>query len=99
VSALARLAVTGLATYRATKLVIDDEVTRELREWVTDRLMKVDTAAARKVLYLIQCPWCVSIWTAGGLLLLRRRHPDAYELLAGVLAASAVTGILSERVA
>lgn len=92
------LVITSLATYRLTKLVIDDEILREPREVVLSRLYASDSALAQKAAYLLTCPWCVSIWAAGGLLLLKVVSPGAYALIARALAASAVTGVLSEKI-
>jgi hypothetical protein len=89
--------VGGLATYRVTKLVIDDEIFREPREKVLSALMKDGSPLAMKAYYLLTCPWCVSIWAAGGLLLLKKTSPGLYEVLASVLASSALTGVLAER--
>lgn len=91
--------VLTLATYRATKLVIDDEITRELREEAYAQIDKIPNVTIRnKAAYLLGCPWCVSIYSAGFLLVLRHVAPKAYEFLIHLLAASAVTGILYEKV-
>jgi hypothetical protein len=92
------LVVTSLATYRLTKLVIDDEILREPREILLSRLYASDSALAQKAAYLLTCPWCVSIWAGGGLLLLKHVAPGAYQLIARALAASAVTGLLHEKI-
>lgn len=93
------LAVDTLATYRLTKLVIDDEITREAREWAYEQANRLPAPLASKVTYLLGCPWCVSIWAAGTLLLLRKVNPALADYLNTLLAASAVTGVLAERVA
>lgn len=90
--------VGALATYRATKLVLDDQIFEEPRAAVLKKLYELDTPASRKAAYFLTCPWCVSIWAAGGLVLLKKVSPAAYDALTTVLAASAVTGVLYERV-
>lgn len=90
--------VAALATYRLTKLAIDDEILREPRELILERLNNSDHPLADKAYYFLTCPWCVSIWAAGGILLLAKVLPNVGALLNTVLAASAVSGILSERV-
>lgn len=81
-----------LAVYRATLLVVADEITRRPRDWLLRRL-GVDHAVS----YLITCPWCSSlhlsilvVWT--GLLW---SETTWWQLGAGALAASGVTGILA----
>ena len=92
-----QVATDAIATYRLTKLVIDDEITREAREWAYVNLQKLPAPLANKVEYLLGCPWCVSIWAAGVLLAVRKINPDLADYLNTLLAASAVTGVIDER--
>lgn len=93
----------ALATYRGTRLVMDDEITRDAREAALSALAAVKRENPEladivdKVEYLIGCPWCVSVWVAGALLLLRKVAPNAADLVAGVLALSATTGLLKSN--
>lgn len=89
--------IDSLATYRVTKLVIDDYITLELREKAYSELAKLPSPLARKAEYLLSCPWCVGIWAAGFLVALRLLAPNLADYLNTLLAASAVTGILYER--
>jgi len=86
-------AVTGisdsLAVYRLTKLVMEDKITEDLRDWIYDKFPH-----GSKVRYLINCQWCVSVWAGLAVFGLRAVNPKAADLLSGALAASAVTGIL-----
>lgn len=94
------VAVDVAATYRLTRIVISDEVMREPREWALariDAIRKKHPKLAYKLEYLLGCPWCVSIWASGTLLLLRRVDPALANYVSGVLAASLVTGILSDN--
>lgn len=50
------LIVDALAAWRLTHLVVEDELTAPLRDWVSERWPE------RKPAYLIRCPWCVGIW-------------------------------------
>lgn len=92
-----------LATYRMTKLIIDDEITSDLRDAVINRLDKLKSEGkisdwlAYKVEYLIGCPWCVSVWVGLAVFTLRKTDPDLADLVNGMLAASAVTGIIKEN--
>lgn len=88
------LAVSALATYRLTKLVVDDKITEDLREKVFERY---GDPSVSKVSYLVQCPWCVSVYAGVLVSLSRMIAPGAAKLLLESLAFSAVTGILVER--
>lgn len=59
-----RLLVRCLATWRVTSLVVDDEVSRPLRELVARRW------PGSKAAYLVTCPRCVSVWAAAAVLII-----------------------------
>lgn len=81
-----------LSTYRLTKLVNEDYLLKDFRQKVWTRYPK-----NTKIGYLFTCPWCMSIWMAAGLLLIKQASPKFYDELCLLLTASAVTGILNER--
>lgn len=88
----------SLAVYRATKLIIDDEITQELREKAFAALdARPQTVLTRKLSYFLTCPWCVSIWVAAALLTLKLFSPATYEYFASILAFSAITGLIDSR--
>lgn len=72
-----QLAVNVLATERVTRLVVEDEITRELRYWVQSKW------PTSKVSYLVTCPYCVSVW-AGLAVSVVRRRPIGRALLYGL---------------
>lgn len=77
--------VRAAAAWRITELVVEDEVSREAREWV-------DQHAPDKLRYLVSCKRCVSVWAGFAVLyLLPRRWVYA-------LAASAVTMLVEEQI-
>ena len=79
-------ALTAGATYRLTKLIQEDEILSPLR----DRFHEKFPPHSSKLGYLSTCPWCLSMWIA----------PVAHFLptpIKAALTASAVTGIISER--
>lgn len=91
-------AVDALAVYRLTKLITEDKLTEEMRKIVGDKFpWVVDKRTGQKrmslVEYLVNCPWCVSIWAAGFIFTLRKVSPKTADYLSGILAASALTGI------
>ena len=80
--------VDALAVYRLTRLVTRDRITEPLRtrvesgpEWLT---------------YLLRCGWCASPYLAVGVITARRLVPRAWAPAAGVLACSAVAGLLTD---
>lgn len=90
--------IDALATYRATKLVIDDEITADLRDKAYKEIKRLPKKTADKLQYLLTCPWCVSIWAAAFLVALRLIAPNLATYLNTLLAASAVTGITYTKI-
>lgn len=82
----------GLATHRLTKLALDDYITEELRQKVYSNL---DETKHPKLAYLVSCPWCISIYAAGAVVLIENFAPQ----LNTVLAASSATGLLYTNLA
>lgn len=64
------------------------------RSWQDHALMDRD---APKVAVLLECPWCVSVWVAAGVVAARRWAPAVWDPVARGLAASYVTGALAGR--
>lgn len=88
------LLIDGLATFRLVKLVRDDHITEPLRESVESRYGPPESS---KITYLMNCPWCLSIYFGVGLTLLRRRWPHATTMLSRTLALSAMTGLTAQH--
>jgi hypothetical protein len=65
------LVVDALATSRLTRLVVDDELTEPIREYIWKNHSPEDT----KLGYFVTCPFCVSIW-AGGVVALISATPS-----------------------
>jgi hypothetical protein len=81
-----------LATYRLTKLVMEDKITEDFRDYIYEKFPR-----GSKMAYFIGCPWCVSIWAGFAIFALRKVNPDAADVVSGLLAASAATGIAYTR--
>jgi hypothetical protein len=77
------------ATYRLTKLVLDDRITEDLRYAIQARFPRDS-----KIAYFVGCPWCVSIWAGAVIFTLRKVNPTGADIVSGLLAASAVTGVV-----
>lgn len=87
-------AVQALATYRLTRLVIDDKITEGPRELIFARF---GDPSVSKISYLISCPHCVSIYAGLAVSLGDTVFPRATRIITRALAFSAVTGIIAER--
>lgn len=90
---IVELIIDIVATYRLTKLIMDDKITEKFRDMVFDKY----PPRTSMIGFLLTCPWCVSIWSAGAIFLIRRLDPTFANYISGALTASAVTGIAYER--
>jgi hypothetical protein len=81
------------AVFRITKLVVDDEITSDLRS----RWYEKHDPQETKLGYLVSCPWCVGFWAAAAAVAARRVAPEAWSPVAHTLALSAVVGVLHSR--
>lgn len=91
--------LTALATYRVTKLIMEDELFSEARDAAYSQIDKIKNDTLReKLTYLTTCPWCLSVYAAGVLLTVKIVAPKVYEYLTLLLASSAATGIIFQRV-
>lgn len=92
-SELITLALYALATARAVRLIMKDEITRGLRAWITTH-----TPAESLRRYLITCEWCLSVWIAAlpaAAYVLAPHHPAAL-IPASLLAFSWLSVILRD---
>lgn len=82
--------------HRLTRLAVEDEITRPIREWVTRRSGPPgDDEEPTGLAYFVTCPWCVSIWLAAGWAVLTVAAPPAALSAGTVLAWSSVAGLIS----
>ena len=88
------LALTSLATYRLSRLAIEDEITAPVR----DRVWKFAPPERSKIGYLLTCYWCSSIYAASALEISRIIAPRTTRAVETVLAASAVAGLVAAHV-
>lgn len=89
--------VEAFATYRLTRLVVKDGITRKPRDAVLVwALTPHDGRAAHpKIAELLSCAWCVSFWAALVVLVLRCL-PGGRPLIRA-LALSAAAGLIAEN--
>ncbi len=88
---LVELAIYGLATYRLSRLVTRDELLSGPREWLWKKFPPEST----KIGYWLTCVWCVSVWSASLFVISRIIIPEATNIVAIVLALSAIAGLLT----
>lgn len=85
-----------LAVYRLTKLINEDRISEPLRDLLSKKFppkrMPIGIKQSWPV-YFVYCPWCVSIWAAIAIFTLRKISPETADLVSGILATSAVTGV------
>lgn len=83
--------ILSLATYRATRFVLQDRLFDRARNWVWDRCPPETTRTG----YLLTCPWCLGFWFSLAFVTCYTIVPAATLFIASVLALSAVVGWLS----
>jgi hypothetical protein len=85
------LLVFCLASFRLTRLVVQDRVFYRMRELVWRRFPPESSALG----YLFTCFWCMSIWAASALYICSIIAPEPMKVVSLILASSAVVGLLA----
>jgi len=88
------LVTTGLATYRLSRLVVEDEIFEPVRSKVWSKY----PPESSKIGYLFTCYWCTSIYAASALQISRMIAPKTTRVVETALAASAIAGIIAAQV-
>jgi hypothetical protein len=88
------LALTGLATYRLSRLAVEDEIFEPVRSKVWSKY----PPETSKIGYLFTCYWCTSIYAASALQISRMIAPKTTRVVETALAASAIAGIIAAQV-
>lgn len=84
-------ALLAFASYRATRLLIEDAIFDSPRNWLLGQLDQDG-----KTRYLLTCYWCLGLWVSAGLTALVA--PTILIWVITSLAVSAVVGLLAEKV-
>lgn len=85
------VALITLATYRLTRLLIEDKVIEVPRDWVLGQLDQEG-----KLHYLLTCYWCSGLWIS--LIVTAFFASTVLIWLITSLAVSVVVGVIAERV-
>lgn len=91
------LVVAALANARLTRLATQDEITSPLRNLVLRRL-DPENSVHLKLVYLLECGWCASVWVAAAQVGAIGAAPWSPWLWAAlsVMALSQMTGMLGD---
>lgn len=96
------LIIDALAVFRGYRLISRDTILDGPRskwtEWVWDRAPAAEPGRARpvpKLIELLGCPWCLSVYGAVIVVVLRRKFPKTWTPIARALALSAITGLVA----
>lgn len=87
----------GLAAYRLARIVREDKVAEAPRArvlawaWPPGRPIR-----HRWMVDLLECPWCLSVWTGAALVAGELVAPRTTRIAARLLAFSAVAGVLHD---
>lgn len=93
-------AVYGLCVYRVTRLVTTDTISLPARERLHRAAYAEGVHRGLAWLYeLASCDWCVSVWIAAGCVLGWHLGRDVMNVVAAIMALSAIAGMLRERIA
>lgn len=93
IAVLLSLPAATLATYRISKLLIDDVIFERPRE----AIFKKFPPESSKLGYLFTCFWCLSLWLATIITLGFILIPSVMLIICLPFAISAIVGLMSER--
>lgn len=98
------LVVDALAVFRGWRLLSRDTIFDTPRDWwkswVYSRAPEPEPGRGQpvpKAIELIGCPWCVSVYGAVAVVILRTRYPKVWRPIARALALSALCGLIAEN--
>lgn len=91
---ISNLVIDTLAAYRLTKLITEDEITADARQVILDKL---DRSGRDKLVYLLTCPVCISVYTTAGTTAFRYLFPKTAKVVNSALAGAAILAIAYEK--
>jgi hypothetical protein len=94
------LAVDAGCVYRLTILATKDIITEPFRRRLGRPFTALSSARSGVRWWLFElanCPWCVSVWAAAGVVTLTATAASVWQYAAAAFALSGITGFLAER--
>ena len=88
------LTVDALACARLVRLAQSDLILEHPREALRAWLAR---SRANQAGELLDCPWCLAIWTGAAVVIARRVAPRAWQPVARVLAVAMIAGAIADR--
>jgi hypothetical protein len=82
----------ALATFRITRFITEDYLAEPFRDAVEQRF-----GDESKITYLVNCPWCTSIYIGGVVVVARNLLPRVWQPVASALAMSAVASLIQTQ--
>lgn len=83
--------IIALATFRVTRLITTDLIFSPVRGLIWKKF----PPSGNGVGYLITCDWCTSLWVASPVFVMYKIWPTPALFVCGILAVSAVAGLMS----
>lgn len=87
---LVHLILLALATYRVTRLIVEDTILETLRNAIWDKV-----GYERGIGYLLTCYWCSSFWVASLFVTTYIIVPIPTIAVSAILALSAFSGLMA----
>ena len=82
-----------LATYRITRFITRDTLGQPIRDFVRQH-----HGEDSKLDYLVNCPWCTSVYVGTGVMLARNLFPSTWQYVSTALALSAGASLIQTKV-
>ena len=86
-------AVDALAVHRMTRLLVEDEISAQLRTWLSENYPPHEVHGAKSIVtpsYVAFCPYCASVWMA---FVVRATHARPLRFLRPVIYALALSDV------
>lgn len=93
IAVLLSLPAASLATYRISKLIIEDVIFEKIREKIFSKFPPETTRTG----YFFTCYWCTSLWVATLLTVGFILIPSVMLIVCLPFAISAIVGLISEK--
>lgn len=82
----------ALATYRITRLIVEDKITEDLRNKIWENYSPEQT----KLGYLLTCVHCTSVWVGLGVLIAQKFAPTPARVVVDTFATAAAVSLIND---